>query len=165
MNPTIVTTVSVTGKVSQNQVSPNREKAVDYVIERLNELREHDGRRDPQENFPDGFRSEELPVREELHFPPYGHMLTLHFSGENEERIQRYAAELMAKLQPYLDPETIVSDPVPAPIERIKGKFRYMAAFRGGKLGKLKQFLRAETCWNQPRDLQVHLDVDPVSML
>ncbi len=113
----------------------------------------------------DTFYAEELPVREELHFPPYGHMLTLHFSGENEERIQRYAAELMAKLQPYLDPETIVSDPVPAPIERIKGKFRYMAAFRGGKLGKLKQFLRAETCWNQPRDLQVHLDVDPVSML
>lgn len=113
----------------------------------------------------DTFYAEELPVREELRFPPYGHMLTLHFSGENEELIQNYAGELMQRLQPYLDPDTLISDPVPAPIERIKGKFRYIAAFRGGRLGRLKQFLRYETCWKQPRNLQVYLDVDPVSML
>ena len=104
-------------------------------------------------------------MREELKFPPYGHVIALHFDGEDPQKIEAYAAQLMERIQPYLDPETEVTEPMPAPIERIKGKFRYMATFRAGKLGRLKQVLRYETCRNQPRGLQVYLDIDPVSML
>lgn len=113
----------------------------------------------------DTFYADELPVREELKFPPYGHVIALHFDGEDPQKIEAYAAQLMERIQPYLDPETEVTEPMPAPIERIKGKFRYMATFRAGKLGRLKQVLRYETCRNQPRGLQVYLDIDPVSML
>ena len=111
------------------------------------------------------FYAEELPLRKELGFPPFGRVLVLHFSSENEEAIQKYAENLMTRLQPHLDPETVVMPPAPAPIDRIKGKYRYMAVFRGGKLGALKQFLRNETCTRQPRGIQIYLDVDPVSML
>lgn len=113
----------------------------------------------------DTFYADELPIRQELKFPPYGHVLTLHFDGENQQAIESYAAQLMERIQPYLDPETEITDPMPAPIERIKGKYRYMASFRAGKLGKLKQALRYETCRNRPRGISVYLDIDPVSML
>ena len=89
----------------------------------------------------DTFYADELPIREELKFPPYGHVLTLHFDGENPQAIESYAAQLMERIRPYLDPETEITEPMPAPIERIKGKYRYMAAFRAGKLGRLKQAL------------------------
>ena len=60
------------------------EKTVYDVIERLNELREHDGRRDPQENFPDGFRSEKLPVR------PPDCVKTLHNLPRNVENLSAF---------------------------------------------------------------------------
>ncbi len=114
----------------------------------------------------DAFYSEELPIREELHLPPYGHMLTIHFSGSDPTRIEACAAQLMEHLKPCLDSETIVTDPAPAPVEKIKGKYRYIAAFRYGKLGALKQRLRYELCTLRPtKDVQIYADIDPLSMM
>lgn len=73
-------------------------------------------------------------VREELKYPPFGHMMIVHFRGEDPAEIMAAATALMEKIQPCIDPETIVSEPAPAPIERVKGKYRYMATFRYGRL-------------------------------
>jgi primosomal protein N' (replication factor Y) len=71
----------------------------------------------------------------------------------------------MQKLQPYLSPETQVTEPSPCPIERIKGKYRYMVMFRGGNLSWLKKILRYELFRNPVRGVTVQVDVDPVSLM
>ncbi len=113
----------------------------------------------------DTFYADELPIREELKFPPYGHLLTLHFDGEDPSAIEQFARRLMTRIGPFLDPETEVTEPMPCPIERIKGRYRYQAVFRAGKLGRLKQALREECCRRHPKGISIYLDIDPVSML
>lgn len=61
----------------------------------------------------EGFYQEEIAVREELKYPPFGHMMIVHFRGEDPAEIMAAATALMEKIQPCIDPETIVSEPAP----------------------------------------------------
>ena len=92
-------------------------------------------------------------------------MLVIRFIGEDPAAIQDYAASLLQKVQPYLSPETNASDPAPCPIERIKGKYRYMVMFRGGNLAYMKKFLRYELYRNPAKGISVQVDVDPMSLM
>ena len=111
------------------------------------------------------FYEEELPVREALSLPPHGHVLVIRFIGEDPAAIQDYAGTLLQKVQPYLSPETNASDPAPCPIERIKGKYRYMVMFRGGNLAYMKKFLRYELYRNPVKGISIQVDVDPMSLM
>ena len=62
-------------------------------------------------------------------------------------------------------PETIVSEPAPAPIERVKGKYRYMATFRYGRLAPLRRVLRREIYSVRHPAVEIYVDVDAISML
>ena len=91
--------------------------------------------------------------------------MIVHFRGEDPAEIQRTAADLMEKIRPKLDPETVVSDPAPAPIERVKGKYRFMAIFRYGKLASLRRALRREIYSVRRPDVEIQVDMDPIAML
>ena len=59
-----------------------------------------------------------------------------------------------------------LSGPSPAPIERIKGKFRYMLLIRGRQMKLLRQALRVLTLHRPvPRGIEVYADVDAQSLL
>ena len=92
-------------------------------------------------------------------------MMIVHFRGDDPSEIQEEAAALMEKIRPFIDPDTIVSEPAPAPIERVKGKYRYMAAFRGGKLAPLRKVLRKEIYAVRRPNVEIYVDVDAISML
>lgn len=113
----------------------------------------------------EGFYQEEIAVREELKYPPFGHMMIVHFRGEDPAEIMAAATALMEKIQPCIDPETIVSEPAPAPIERVKGKYRYMATFRYGRLAPLRRVLRREIYSVRHPAVEIYVDVDAISML
>ena len=113
----------------------------------------------------EGFYKEEIVVREELKYPPFGHMMIVHFRGEEPEEIIRTASALMEKIKPYVDADTLLSDPAPAPIERVKGKYRYMATFRYGKLAPLRRALRNEIYTAKSRHVEIYVDVDAISMM
>ena len=113
----------------------------------------------------EGFYQEEIAVREELKYPPFGHMMIVHFRGEDPAEIMAAATALMEKIQPCIDPETIVSEPAPAPIERVKGKYRYMATFRYGRLAPLRRVLRREIYSVRHPTVEIYVDVDAISML
>ena len=91
--------------------------------------------------------------------------MVLRFIGEDPSVLTGYADALMQKVRPYLSPETIASDPAPCPIERIKGKYRYMVMFRGGNLAYAKKFLRYELFRNPAKGVAVQADADPMSLM
>ena len=115
----------------------------------------------------ESFYGDELLVRKELKYPPFGHLIAVHFNGEDPTMIESYASGFMTRIASALDKETVVSEPVPAPIERIKGKCRYIAIFRGGNMTKLRQRLREELLrgHKRPKGLELQIDVDAMSLM
>lgn len=114
----------------------------------------------------DGFSKFDLEFRELLEYPPYTHLITVFFRGEDESKLVEYATQFTAELRPYILDDMKVAGPSPAPIERIKGKFRYMLVIRGRRLKLLKQALRVLALHRPvPKGIDVYVDVDAQSLL
>ncbi len=114
----------------------------------------------------DGFSTFDSEFREFLHYPPYGRLIALHFRGEDEAATLRYAEKIMEELGPYLNPTLHVSSPAPAPIERIKGKFRYLALIRGEALALVRKAVRVLALHRRPpKGVEFYVDVDAQSLL
>ncbi len=108
----------------------------------------------------------EMEMRKNYTYPPCGHMIAVHFRGPDQEEIVKYADSLLEKMKPALEPGIITTGPLPSPIERIKGKYRYMILFRGSPLKALRARLR-ETVLHEkrPKDLDAYVDVDPMNLM
>ncbi len=114
----------------------------------------------------DGFSKFDLEFRELLDYPPFSHLIAVHFRGEDETRLVDYATAFTAELQRYAHDQIKLAGPSPAPIERIKGKFRYMLIIRGRKLRILRQALRVLVLHRTPpAGIEVYADVDAQSLL
>lgn len=101
-----------------------------------------------------------------MKFPPFGHLMIVHFRSENENSCVQYAESFKNALIPLVHKDMKMSGPMPAPIERIKGKYRYMILIRGQKLKQIREFIRKIIFqYPQPKDVEVYLDVDAQSML
>ncbi len=114
----------------------------------------------------ESFYKFDMSVREMLKYPPYGHLMTVHFKSENEMNCLQYAEFFKSELMPYIHSEVQISGPSPAPIERIKGKFRYMLIIRGEKLKVIREKIRylLFRC-PIPKNVEAYADIDAQSML
>ena len=112
------------------------------------------------------FYDYDMEMRKVLNYPPAGHLIAIHFRGAEQAAVKRFAGEFMEKIRPCCHQEVIVTEPEPAPIERIKGKYRYMIILRGSKLKKLREAIRELILHgNTPRNLEVYADVDAQSLM
>ena len=113
-----------------------------------------------------GFFEEEIEIREVLSYPPAGHLITVHFRGENEMAVADFANKFAEALTPYIHDEIILSPPAPAPIARIKKNYRYMLVLRGKKMKELRAYLRYLALHSKlPKGVQLYIDADAVSMM
>ncbi len=112
------------------------------------------------------FYEYDMEVRKTLNYPPVGHLIAVHFRGPELGAVSRFASEFMEKIRPCCHDEIIVTEPAPAPVERIKGKYRYLIIFRGAKLKTLRETLRELILHGStPRDVEVYADVDAQSLM
>jgi primosomal protein N' (replication factor Y) len=108
----------------------------------------------------------DMEMREMLLYPPAGHLVTVFFRSEDLAECRRYALDFMEHLRPVCGKDIIVTEPAPAPIERINGKYRYMIVFRGQKMKLLQQQLRRMVLESKPvKGLDVYVDIDAYSLL
>ncbi len=114
----------------------------------------------------DGFVASELEERQALQFPPFTHMALVQFRAEVEALADEVANQFAAVLKPHLPRGTEVIGPMPAPIARIKGKFRYQLLLRTPQIVKLAGVLRHLTVGRKmPTGVEVVVDIDPLSMM
>ena len=114
----------------------------------------------------ESFYNFDMSVREILKYPPFGHLMTVHFKSENEAHCLQYAEYFKSELMEYIHSDVQISGPSPAPIERIKGKFRYMLIIRGEKLKIIREKIRFLLFKRQiPKDVEAYADIDAQSML
>lgn len=114
----------------------------------------------------EGFFDQEIEYRRELRYPPFAHLVVLTLRGREEAQVAEAGARYMEQVRPRLAGDVIAAGPIPAPIARIKGEYRYQCVFRAGRTrqvtGPLREIL-AGVKW--PRGVRHALDVDPLSML
>lgn len=114
----------------------------------------------------EGFRDEELEIREIMGFPPATHMVLVHFSGENESSVAEFAKAFAEAIRERLPEGTVVVEPSPSPIAKVRRRFRYQMAFRTAQIIRLSRLLRQGALTRSPRDpVQVAVDIDPLSLM
>lgn len=108
-----------------------------------------------------GFLEEELEMRKEFNYPPYRHLIRHLFRGRSEAKVEYYTSEWAKLLEKQNLQDLTVKGPAPAPLEKIKGFYRYhFFYFTSSVSTALKQLkeIRAQF----PLDPELHdiLDVD-----
>ncbi len=117
----------------------------------------------------ESFYAAERAERAELGYPPYGRMVAFRVDAGDQAVAQRVAEEFgrIARAHPAVREGVItVMGPAPAPIARLRGRWRFRVLVRGER-NALRQVAAAVAARidDGVAPARAHVDVDPVSML
>jgi len=112
----------------------------------------------------DAFASEEMRFRRVFHYPPFTRMVQLLVRDKNRERASTLIHELAAGLAAHpLSRNVRITGPAPAPLERLRGEWRFQLLARSADGRALHKLMRTVLPENPGYDLVI--DVDPQQLL
>jgi primosomal protein N' (replication factor Y) len=118
----------------------------------------------------DGFATRELQWRRAFAYPPFARMVAVRIDGTDPEQTRRVARRLADEAAGKLPPPSSgvrLLGPAPAPISRIKGRYRWQLLLKGpthAALAPLTDELERRLA-DVPSAVRVVIDVDPGAML
>ncbi|MBW2307800.1 MAG: primosomal protein N' [Deltaproteobacteria bacterium] len=120
-----------------------------------------------RDNDIDGFYRRELAHREALGYPPAGHLILLRFSGIDPKRVEEAARGAKSRLAGHKGVQVL--GPAPAPLSRLKGKYRWNLLLKSPQRELLRKAAR-QLMKDLPRrvplsGVQLALDVDPQNLM
>lgn len=108
----------------------------------------------------DNFVKLELESRERCHMPPFSRLAGVILSGNNEEIVQEVARKLERTIPSYEGIQVL--GPAPAPLYKLRGKFRLRFLVKANRQINLQKFLKF---WlssvNTPSSVLLRVDIDP----
>jgi primosomal protein N' (replication factor Y) len=108
----------------------------------------------------------ERSQRAALGYPPFGRLVNVGVSGTSSGAVSAAADHVAAALRVLCPPEWEVLGPAPAPIARVKGRWRWHVLVKAPVGAAVSAPVRAALgAVGTPDDVTVVADVDPVSML
>jgi primosomal protein N' (replication factor Y) len=136
----------------------------------------------------DRFMQLEAEMREDAAMPPYGKLAAVIVEGANEQEVAQYARELVkianaCKVTPPLaltssegiaapayqhDPDSspLVLGPAPAPLSRLKNKYRYRILIKATRDFALQEWLSRWLFEHKiPASIKLKVDVEPYSFI
>ena len=124
-----------------------------------------------ESDFPQ-FAEEELRLREQLNYPPYGRLASVRFSGSNLHDVSQLSEDFGAaarKLQQHRKQyqDIFLLGPSPAALPKLRNKYRYhlLVKFPNHNLGHtFFQEIMPLFAKTPPRT-KISLDIDPVNMV
>jgi primosomal protein N' (replication factor Y) (superfamily II helicase) len=116
------------------------------------------------------FMRRELELRRDLMYPPFARLAMVRIEGAEPHLVRRTAEAVAKSLANGSTPEGLrVLGPAPAPIERIKQRYRWQVMVKSRELKPMRAALsamRAEVGPSAERDqIFLAVDIDPVRML
>jgi primosomal protein N' (replication factor Y) len=120
------------------------------------------------------FYKEELGHRAALGYPPFGRVTQVIVSCEDLEPAQKAAENLASSIRPHDSARGAegpavfeVLGPVPAPMPRLRGRYRMQIVIRGTDSAAVQHASHqlATAGRRMGREIQVAVDADPVNML
>ncbi|MBI2899510.1 MAG: hypothetical protein HYY17_04955 [Planctomycetes bacterium] len=112
----------------------------------------------------EGFVAREVEMRRDLGYPPFARLVRVVVLGTNEKRAREAAERFAGKLRAFLSVEDALLGPAPAPIYRLKGRYRMHLLLKTKDLAALRERL-LKLAQAVSRPLQALIDVDPVNMM
>lgn len=114
----------------------------------------------------DGFAENELGLRQQFGYPPFSHMAVLTVRSEREELAQFSLESLHKRLLIKLPPTVQLSDPLPAPIPKAYGQFRYQCTLKAPGARVIADIVSAEIAAMQfGEEITATLDIDAYSFM
>lgn len=117
----------------------------------------------------ESFYQEELTFRKELGYPPYGFLAAIRFSATAESTLitaAESAAQVLRLLKNNLGLRSEILGPAPAPIYRLRGRFRRHILLKDSGRASLKRLLTAfRRDQSLPATVRMAIDIDPLDML
>jgi primosomal protein N' (replication factor Y) len=117
----------------------------------------------------DAFAAQELPVRQQFHYPPAAWMVRLIVRGPVEAEAEAFADAVADRLHAAKQAEDVaprILGPAPAPIAKLQGKFRFHILLQSQDSRALRALVRAATAdLKPPGEVQWIVDVDPLNLL
>jgi primosomal protein N' (replication factor Y) len=116
----------------------------------------------------EAFVQSELPIREALLYPPFGSVVRLVVRSLQDQAASDWADHLADRLRQAAgdDPAIRILGPAPAPITRIRDRYRWHLQVHGPSGESLRSLMRQATAGlKTPHEVAWIVDVDPVEML
>ncbi len=113
-------------------------------------------------NNPDLFLQKELKLRKEKKLPPFYRLISLIILGKNESLIMKFALNIKSKL-PKIN-EVLVLGPVPAPITKLRKKYRCRILIKYPRNLFIQKYLSQSL--NKIKitpGIKLEVDVDPIN--
>lgn len=114
----------------------------------------------------DGFATQELEMRRAFDLPPFTHIAVLTIRSQHESMAEFATQTLASRLRGMLPPPATMTDPMPAPIPRAHGQFKFQITVKGPSARILSRTLRKlvqEAGLGE--DLTAVIDVDAMSFM
>jgi primosomal protein N' (replication factor Y) len=110
------------------------------------------------------FAREEMRFRRTFHYPPYSRLILLLVQHPKADRAESLIRELARSLAAHpLARGVRVSGPAPAPLERLRGKWRWQLLVRASSGSRLRRLVREVV--GEPPMPELTIDVDPYHLL
>jgi len=116
------------------------------------------------------FIRRELRLRQQLGWPPFSRMALIRIEGGEASAVsaiaERVARVLREELKDALNESIRVLGPAPAPLERLRGRYRWQVMVRSADAGAMRTALGAmRSRLGAHEGVFVGIDLDPVNML
>ena len=118
------------------------------------------------------FFNAEIELRRALNYPPFSRLVHLRLEGplaqEVEAKAKMLGEELRARHRqnPKFQERIEILGPAPAPIEKLRGRYRWQMLLKGKTSQSLLEFAnQAREILGRSRSIRLHIDVDPYNML
>lgn len=115
------------------------------------------------------FAAHELAARRELGYPPFARLVQIRCEGESPQATERIVHAVAAQVKASAEKGVELLGPTPAPIERLRRRYRWQLLVRGSNGAAIRRAARAgyEAVRRTARaaDVRVLVDVDPYGML
>jgi primosomal protein N' (replication factor Y) len=112
-----------------------------------------------------GFTAAELRDRRELGYPPFSRMALVRVDAVDETTARRQAERLAKIARSAAGRDALVTGPAPAPLARLRGRYRYHFSVRAPARHALRRSLLAVMKAEADRRVRVAVDIDPMNML
>ena len=118
------------------------------------------------------FAKEELELRRELHYPPFSRLVRFRIQGNLQSKVVETSGRLAQRAQGLVNHfkafhSLSLLGPSPAPMSRLRGKYRYHLLIKFKEARFMEPFLEkvmGDFKW-VVGGTKVQVDVDPVGML
>jgi primosomal protein N' (replication factor Y) len=112
----------------------------------------------------DGYAEQEMEFRRQFGFPPFGHCAVLTARSNHERRAEFTMQTLHLRLQENLPAGIQLGDPLPSPLIKSHGQFRFQLVLRSQKARPLTRHVQAVLARTSlPEDVTVVFDMDALN--